>query len=173
MKIYELESQSADQAWQEVDTHTKGITGIYRGKFRARHKGMSSNDSSANKDVVCHYCGKSGHIDRDCFKKTNNDSNNRYKKHNGNYVRKDTPDVNGFKSLRLFISEHALSTETYDENAWFIYSGAYSHMSYNRLWYDEYYEKYDGTHIYLGDNRSHKVLGYGMISVNLPDGQFK
>ena len=47
---------------------------------------------------------KSGHIARDCFKKINNDSNNRYRKHNGNYVRKDTPDVNGFKNLRLFIS---------------------------------------------------------------------
>ena len=52
-------------------------------------------------------------------------------------------------------------------------SGASVHMSYNRDWYDEYHEKYDGTHIYLGDNRSPKVLGYGAISVNLPDGQFK
>ena len=46
-------------------------------------------------------------------------------------------------------------------------------MSCNRDLYDEYYEKFDGTHIHLGDNRSHKVLGYGVISVNLPDGQFK
>ena len=46
-------------------------------------------------------------------------------------------------------------------------------MSSNRDWCDEYYEKFDGTHIYLGDNRSHKVLSYGVISANLPDGQFK
>ena len=134
---------------------------------------MSRNESSANKYVVCHYCGKSGHIARDCFKKINNDSNNRYIKHNKNYVRKDTQDVNGFKNLRLFISKHAFSIEKDDENAWFIDSGASSHMSCNKYWYDEYYEKYDGTHIYLGDNRSHKVLGYGVISVNLPGGHFK
>ena len=73
----------------------------------------------------------------------------------------------------MFISKHALSAETDDENAWFIDPGASAHMSYNRDWYDEYYEKYDGTHIYLGDNRSHKVLGYGVISVNQPDGKFK
>ena len=66
-----------------------------------------------------------------------------------------------------------MSAETDGENAWFIDSGASSHLSCNRDWYDEYYEKFDGTHIYLGDNRSHKVLGYGVISVNLPDGQFK
>ena len=93
--------------------------------------------------------------------------------HNGNYVRKDTPEVNGFKKLRLFIFEHALSAETDDENAWFIDPGASAHMSCNRDWYDEYYEKSDGTHNYLGDNRSHKVLCYGVISVILPDGQFK
>ena len=73
----------------------------------------------------------------------------------------------------MFISEHALSAETNDENAWFIDSSASSHMSCNKYWYDEYYEKSDGAHIYLGDNRSHKVLGYGVISVNLLDGQFK
>ena len=145
----------------------------HRGKFHVRHRRISNNESSANKDVVCHYCGKSGHIARDCSKKINNYSNKKYRKHNGNYVRKDTPDVNGFKNLRMFISEHALSAQTADENAWFIYSGASSHMSCNRDWYDEYYEKFDGAHIYLGDNRSHKVLGYRVISVNLPDGQVK
>jgi hypothetical protein len=28
-------------------------------------------------------------------------------------------------------------------------------------------------HIYLGDNRSHKIRGYGVICVNLPNGQMK
>ena len=37
----------------------------------------------------------------------------------------------------------------------------------------KYYEKTDGTHVYLGDNRSHKVQGYGVISVNLPNGQLR
>ena len=83
----------------------------------------------------------SGHIARDCFKKINNDSNNIYIKHNGKYVRKDTPDVNGFKNLRLFISEHALSVETDDEDAWFIDSGAYAHMSCNKDRYDECYRE--------------------------------
>ena len=140
-------------------THIGNHWNTHRGKFHARHRGMSRNDSSPNKYVVWNYCGKSGHIARDYFKKINNDSNNKYIKHNGNYVKKDIPDVNGFKNLRLFISKHALSTKTDDENAWFIDSGASSHMSCNRYWYDEYYEKSDGTHIYLSDSGSHKVLG--------------
>ena len=75
-----------------------------------------------------------------------------------NIMEKDTSAVNGFKNLRLFISEHALFAETDDENAWFIDSGAFAHMSCNKDWYDDYYEKSDGTHIYIGDNRSYKVL---------------
>ena len=66
-----------------------------------------------------------------------------------------------------------MSAERDHENAWFIDLGAYSHMSYNKDWYDEYYEKSDGTHIYLGDKRSHNVIGYRVVSVNLLDGQFK
>ena len=46
-------------------------------------------------------------------------------------------------------------------------------MSCNRDWFDEYHENTDGIHIYLGDNRSHKVKGYGVICVKLPNGQIK
>ena len=46
-------------------------------------------------------------------------------------------------------------------------------MSLHREWYDEHHQKYDGTHIYLGDNMSHEVQGDGVISVNIHDGKLK
>ena len=58
------------------------------------------------------------------------------------------------KNLKLFISEVALSAETDDENAWFIDSGASTHMSCVKEWFDEYHESTNETHIYLGDTRS-------------------
>ena len=175
MKMCKHESQTLDQELMERGRypHKGNQQNPHIGRFHARHRGIPHIESSPNKEVVCHYYGKSGHIAKYCFNTISNYSNNRYRKHNGNYVRKDTPYVNGFKNLRLFLSEHALSIDTDDENAWFIDLGASTHMSYNRDWYDEYYEKFDGTHNYLGDNRSHKVLCYGVISVNLLDGQFK
>ena len=46
-------------------------------------------------------------------------------------------------------------------------------MSYVKDWFDEYHERTNATHIYLGNNRSHKIRGYGVICVNLPNGQKK
>ena len=84
MKIYEPESQTADRTLMARGRypHRGNHWNPHRGKFRARHRGMSRNESSTNKDVVCHYCDESGHIARECFKKINNDSNNRCRKHN-------------------------------------------------------------------------------------------
>ena len=46
-------------------------------------------------------------------------------------------------------------------------------MSCRKEWFNEYNEKLDGTHIYLGDNRSHKVQGYGIIKVKFSNGQLR
>ena len=40
-----------------------------------------------------------------------------------------------------------MSADTDDDNAWLINFGASTHMTCNKEWYDEYYEKIDGTHI--------------------------
>ena len=46
-------------------------------------------------------------------------------------------------------------------------------MYCNKEWSDEYYENIDGVYIYLGDKKSCKVKGYGIISVKFPHGQLK
>ena len=84
---------------------------------------------------------------------------------------KDTSINDGFKNLKLFVSDAALSAETDDVNAWFIDSGASLPMSCNKDWFDEYHENIDGTCVYLGDNRSLQLQGYGIIGVMLPNGK--
>ena len=73
----------------------------------------------------------------------------------------------------MFISEATLFIETDDENVWFIDLGSYAHMSSKKEWFNEYHERICWTHIYLGDNRSYDVQGYGLISVKLPSGLLK
>ena len=134
---------------------------------------MAPPDSYVKRNIECDYCGKPGHLAKDCYRRKNNESNQRHRRHNGNYINRDTSVNDGFKNLKLFLSDAALSAETDDENAWFIDSGASAHMTCNKEWYDKYYEKSDGTHIYLGDDRSLKVQGYGIINVYLPNGQMR
>jgi hypothetical protein len=134
---------------------------------------QSKFDAHDKKTDDCFYCGKPNHDAKDCYKRKANESKQKFIKHNGNYVKSDTSINDGFRNLKLFISKPALSTETNDESAWFIDSGALAHMSCNKEWFDEYHESIDETHIYLGDKISHKIQGYGVICVNLPNGQMK
>lgn len=175
MKNYDLDSHSSDLALiAKCKQSYRGKSwDKYRCRFQAKQKGMAQTDTYVKRNVECDYCGKPRHLTKDCFKRKNHESKQRCKRDNGNFVHKDTSISNGFKNLKLFISEAALSIETNDENAWLIDFGASAHVSCNKEWYDEYYEKINGIYIYLGDNISHKVQAYGAISVKLPDGQVK
>lgn len=125
------------------------------------------------KNAECYYCGKPGPHSKDCYKRKYNESRKRNRRHIGNFVDKDTSISDGFKDLKLFVSDAAFSMENDDKNAWFIDSSASLHMYCNKEWFDEYHENIDGTYVCLGDNRSLKVQGYGVIGVNLPNGQEK
>lgn len=134
---------------------------------------MTHLDSYVKRNIECDYCGNHGHLPKDCYRRNNHESNQIHRRHNGNLMNRDTSVTDGFKKLKLFLSNVALSTETNDETAWFIDSGASAYMTCNNEWYDKYYEKTNGTHIQLGDNRSHKVQGYEVISVYLPNRQMR
>jgi hypothetical protein len=66
-----------------------------------------------------------------------------------------------------------LSVETNDSNAWYVDSGASIHMSCNKDWFENYHETNNGANIYLGDDRSHQVKGYGDVPMTLPNGCVK
>ena len=85
---------------------------------------MTHSHSYVKINVECEYCGKLIHLAKDCTQ--------RYKRNNGNCVHKDTSINDGFKNIKLFISESMLSSETDDENAWFIDYGASTHMTCNK-----------------------------------------
>lgn len=119
----------------------------------------------------CYYYGKHGHHSKDFYKRKYNESRQRNIRHNGNFVDKDTSISDGFKNLKLFLSDAVLSMENDAVNVSFIDSRESLHMSCNKEWFDEYYENIYETYVYLGDNKSVKIQGYGEIGVNFPNGK--
>jgi hypothetical protein len=68
------------------------------------------------------------------------------------------------------VSNVALSTKIDDVDAWFLDFGASIHMTCNNNWYINFKETHNGDHIYLGDDHSYQIKGYGYIPVTLLNG---
>jgi hypothetical protein len=146
------------------------------------NQGMQSNRTESKS---CFYCGRPGHIVRDCHKKKSDEARNKPRTHSGHYAEKssnhdlrlfiasdDIDEPPNFDSwdLRLFVSNVALSAETDDSDAWFVDSRASVHMTCNKMWYTNFKETQNGANIYLGDDRAYQIKGYGDIPVTLPNG---
>lgn len=61
------------------------------------------------------------------------------------------------KNFRLYVIYVSLSNKIYDQNTWFVYFGAPTYMSYNRHWFQNFWETNNGTNIYLGDDHLHEI----------------
>jgi len=69
----------------------------------------------------------------------------------------------------LFIYDSSFSVENDETETWFVESGASTHMTCNRHWFENFKETNSGSNIYLGDDRGYQIKGYGNILVILPD----
>eukprot|EP00253_Pinus_taeda_P021576 PITA_21576 len=66
--------------------------------------------------------------------------------------------------------DYALTTSNEDE-IWYVDSGASSHMTGNKEFFDSLEEIINGSKIYLGDDNGYQIKGHGVISVKLPNGK--
>jgi hypothetical protein len=134
------------------------------------------------------YCGRPGHIIRDCHKKKSDEASNKPRAHSGHYVEKssnhdlrlfiasddiDEPPNFDSRDLRLFVSNVALSAETDDIDAWFVDFGASVHMTCNKMWCTNFKETQNRAIIYLGDDRTHHIKRYEDIHVTLSNGTIR
>jgi hypothetical protein len=106
---------------------SKGGSPFQRKSSPKPNQGMSSNIN----EPKCFYCGRTGHLARECYKKKSDEARHKYRKHSGHFAG-ENPNSNS-KDLRLFVSNVALSAETDDVDAWFVDSGASIHMTCNKI----------------------------------------
>ena len=118
------------------------------------HKGMLANHS----EKKCCYCGKKGHIQSECYKKQADDAKRRQAnaKHRGYFVEEE----DFSHEFRLFTVNCALSASNEDD-IWYVDSGASSHMTGNKEFFDSLEEIINGSKIYLGDDNGYHIKGHG------------
>jgi hypothetical protein len=186
-----LKLLSKDLALWSNNRSTRGRSGVRGRGGSSSQRRQSPNQgmqSDRNESKSCFYCGRPGHMVKDCHKKKSDESRNKPRTHSGHYAEKssnqdlrlfiasddiDEPPNFDSRDLRLFVSNTALYVETDDSDAWFVDSGASVHMTCNKNWYVNFKETHNGASIYLGDECAHQIKGYGDIPVTLPNGTIR
>lgn len=129
---------------------------------------------SKEKRIRCYYCGKLGHMQKDCYKKDpsrKNDGKRRPSKHDKSNGKK--PDET---SIGLVVSVHALAADNKDETQkWIIDSGATCHICGNGAMFDSMEDLNVPQIVTLGDGRNIQATKQGTIGVMLkqPDGSHR
>ena len=112
---------------------------------------------------MCWECRKEGHFKRDCKSKAP-EKGNGFDEAPAVEV-KTTSDEGGDVYL-------ASSSTHVDHEAWLIDLGASFHFTPHREWFCEY-EKYDGSDVFLGDDRKARIIGCGKVNFKLQSGRVR
>ncbi|KAI4331921.1 hypothetical protein L6164_016867 [Bauhinia variegata] len=115
---------------------------------RSRSKGKVAKDE-------CAFCHEKGHWKKDCPK---------LQKKKGKAVAKACLAENDESDYSL----SCVSTETCTDE-WLLDSGCSFHMCSRKEWFFNF-EEIDGGAVYLADNQSHKIAGFGSIYLKNHDG---
>ena len=91
----------------------RGGNSFQRKSFPKLDQGMPS----IRNEPKCFYCGRIGHLSRECYKKKNDETRHKNRKHPTHFA-EENPNFDS-KDLRLFVSNVALSAKTNDDDAWF------------------------------------------------------
>ena len=83
MKVFQMETHTSEMALVARGRQSyrgKPWDKNKAGKFQPRNKGMIQSKFEAHnrKDDDCFYCGKPRHIAKDCYKREDNESNQKF-----------------------------------------------------------------------------------------------
>lgn len=130
---------------------------------RKQRNSDKSSGKNERKEFNCHYCGKRGHIARNCFRRRDRSENN---KDNEKSKRKsnndDSANLEAFLVSRFDYCTRFLNSDV--KNVWILNSGASKHISFRREWFVDLDESYREA-ISLGDDSVCKVMGRGTVLI--------
>lgn len=137
--------------------------GSTNSKDNASHKNRNSDKMSGKnkrKEFTCHNCGKKGHYGRNCYKRPENDKDNKKSRRKMNSD--DSKNLEAFLVSEPNCYTRILNSDVKD--VWILDSGASKHMSFRPEWFIDLDESYRET-VSLGDESICKVMGRGTILI--------
>ena len=154
--LYE-EKKSKDRR-EETETDQEGALAV-------KHK------SKWKRGIRCHYCGKLGHIQKDCYEREKNNGKMRKSSHR---VDKSSVKKKDDDGIGLLASAQALAASNHI-NSWIVDSGATCHICCNKMMFSEMKIMDRSQTITLGDGRSIESTSQGTVKLKLkqPDGTYK
>eukprot|EP00250_Pteridium_aquilinum_P035230 c892_g1_i1 orf=2-1174(-) len=149
------------------------------GGFRKKtfHRFQSASQSTSPSSIkTCRYCGRQGHVDKDCrTKKRDQQRNNGRPRAHTHQLNTSTLGEYGMETLQLFTASFLNSVEsmlpsTDAADEWLLHTGATHHMTPHRHWLQDYKKLNEAVKVYLGDNHCLHARGIGNMPVTLPSG---
>ena len=136
---------------------------------------MTSRKTFRPRSIKCHYCGKLGHIKKNCrdFK---TEEGRKEKKTKAQKAAPTTTQENSDSESSGLIASHALSVSSSNEQSiWIIDSGATCHMCQDSKLFTTLHQLDDPIDVVLGDGRALTAVGRGevMLDMVLPNGESK
>ena len=128
----------------------------------------------------CHYCGKFGHIKRNCRKfaqENKSDSSNQDKpKHRANAAEARQTDSSSSDSESIgLVVRHAFTASASKHDSWIVDSGATGHMCHDKRLFVELHNLEKPLEVTLGDGYDLHAIGRGIVllETKLPSGRTK
>eukprot|EP00253_Pinus_taeda_P028922 PITA_28922 len=142
---------------------------MVRGRSKERRPRKLSDSCSKSKGkkskLKCWFCGKSGHLKKECLKQQQQTS-----KVESSTEKKEanTTDI-GLTSGSGMSDEVLLVNVSNHGQHWLLDSGASNHMRIHKGWFKEYKSINDGV-VYMGNDVTCNIVGIGSIQLQMFDG---
>jgi hypothetical protein len=154
-----------------LETSTSEVM-VIRGRPKERGQGQRDFSWSKSKGrkskLKCWFCGKYGHLKKDCWKRqqaSKEDPPKETKEENAT----ETGSTTGSSIVDEVLS---INTGSCHDQQWLLDSSASNHMCLHRHWFITYQSIDDGV-VYMGNDISSKVVGIGSIRIKMFDGTVK
>eukprot|EP00253_Pinus_taeda_P008927 PITA_08927 len=142
---------------------------MVRGRSKERRPRKSSDSRSKSKGkkskLKCWFCGKSGHLKKDCWKRQQQTS-----KAESLIEKKEANTTDTGSASGSGMSDEVLSVNVSNHvQHWLLDSGASNHMCIHKEWFKEYKSINDGV-VYMGNDVTCNIVGIGSVQLQMFDG---